>query len=119
YIDADCIVTDSYYGMYRLTDYLIANGHRSIGFVGSVLSTQSIQDRYMGFLKAMTENMLPVNPEWVLPDRDENGTYIPIALPETLPTAFVCNCDEVAYNFMAELKSCRNPHSGGCFACGL
>ncbi len=104
YIDADCIVTDSYYGMYRLTDYLISMGHREIGFIGSVHATQSIQDRYMGYVKAMNENALEVCAEWTLPDRDESGVYITIPLPEKMPTAFVCNCDEVAYIFMRQLK---------------
>lgn len=103
-VDVDCVLHDSYFGMYRLTDYLISCGHKDIGFVGTVNATSSIQDRYMGFLKALMENGIASNSKWQIDDRDENGEYIDFVLPKPMPTAFICNCDEVAYNFIRFLK---------------
>lgn len=101
----DSIISDSIYGTYILTNYLIGKGHKKIGFVGSILQTSSILDRYLGYYKAMLENRLPLVEEWVIDDRDKKGNFIDFKLPETMPTAFVCNCDEVAYHFIRRLKS--------------
>lgn len=104
-IDADVVLADSFYGMYRLTSYLIANGHRKIGFVGNINNT-AIQDRYLGFYKALLENHLALRPEWVIPDRADGGTpYSSYELPAQLPTAFVCNSDETAYKLVTQLTS--------------
>lgn len=40
----------------------------------------------------------------VINDRDEEGRYIEMKLPERLPTAFVCNNDQVAHNLIQQLK---------------
>ncbi len=99
----DSVVTNGYVGGYELTSYLIKQGHRNIGFIGSVRATSSIFDRYMGYMKAMLENGLTVRPEWTLDDRVD-GEFIVLDFPPELPTAFVCNCDEVAYNAIRQLE---------------
>lgn len=103
--DVDSITTDNYFDMYRMTDYLIREGHRNIGFVGNVHATTSIMDRYMGYCKAMIENDLPLRREWLISDRTNDGINIDFALPKEMPDAFVCNCDEVGYRFINDLQS--------------
>lgn len=93
---ADAVVGDNSYGCYRLTHHLIRNGHREIGFVGSIHVTTSIMDRYLGFYKAMLCEGLPVREEWLIPDRGPTEETLEIHLPEKLPTALVCNCDGAA-----------------------
>lgn len=100
----DSIIGDSIYGTYVLTNYLIEKGHRKIGFVGSVLQTSSILDRYVGYYKAIIQNQLTFEKECVIEDRDKKGNFIKFVLPERMPTAFVCNCDEVGYWFVKRLK---------------
>ena len=105
-LDADCIVTNGFFGGYKLTSYLISNGHRDIGFVGTRLATSSIFDRYMGYMKAMLQHELPVREEWIIPDREINNELFPrITFPEKLPTALVCNCDETAFKVIRDLKA--------------
>lgn len=101
---ADCVVGDNTYGCYRLTSHLIHNGHTEIGFVGNVHATSSIMDRYLGYYRAMLSHLLPVREEWILSDRDEQGTITDIVLPEKLPTAFVCNCDLIASRLIRQLS---------------
>ena len=101
---ADALVGDNLYGCYRLTSHLIRIGHRKIGYVGSVRATSSIMDRFLGYYRAMLTNNLPVRPDWIIPDRKDNGELIPIELPEELPTAFVCNCDVVAMALIRALN---------------
>ncbi len=100
----DSVVSDSVYGSYLLTDYLIKKGHRKIGFVGDIYATSSILDRYIGYYKALVQNHLEINPEWVICDRDDYGDYVYMCDLENMPEAFVCNCDEAAYTFVGQLK---------------
>lgn len=102
----DSVNSDSYHGGYMVTDYLVERGHENIGFVGSLNTTSSINDRYLGYRKCLMENNLTYKKEWVLEDRDELGIlYDNIDFPDDMPTAFVCNSDETAFRIIAALKS--------------
>lgn len=104
-VTVDSIVSDNVYGSYLLTNYLVENGHTEIGFIGDIFATSSILDRYLGFYKALLQNGLELKEEWILNDRDENGTLHAVSFPKKMPSAFVCNCDEVAYRVVEQLKS--------------
>lgn len=110
--DFDTVISDGYYGMYIMTDYLIRQGHRKIAFVGTVGETSSITDRFYGYCKAMTEADLRVTEKMVIPDRSTIGK-IEIHLPEYIKnyTALACNCDYTAYETMKLLteKGIRVP----------
>lgn len=100
----DCVVTDNFFAVYEMTNFLIREGHRDIAFVGNIHSTSSIQDRFLGYYKSLLEHNMPLKPDYILNDRDANGRYIEIELPEKLPAAFVCNCDQVAFNLTNLLR---------------
>ena len=100
----DSIAVDNFNSAYELTNYLIKNGHENIGFVGNIYATSSIQDRFLGFYKSLLEHGYKLNYDYVISDRDEYGKYIDIKLPTDMPTAYVCNCDEVARNVINKLK---------------
>ena len=99
-LDVDCFISDSFYGTYLLTEYLLERGHKDIAFVGTLYATKSITDRYLGYQKAMMERGISVPEDHVIPDRRrEKGTeenFVDFALPKKMPTAFVCNCDFTA-----------------------
>ena len=99
----DSVVSDNVYGSHMLTNYLIKKGHKKIAFVGTVNATNSIMDRYLGYLKGLMQNGMSVRDDYILPDRDENGYIQDIKIPEDMPDAFVCNCDEVAYHLLRQL----------------
>lgn len=100
----DCVVSDNVEGGCALTEHLLAQGYREIGFVGSIRGTSSIMDRYLGYQRALRTAGLIPREEWLLEDRNECGEFIPLALPDPLPRGFVCNCDEVAYNLVETLR---------------
>lgn len=102
--DIDSVISDNFFGAYELTNFLIKKGHKEIGFIGSLYSTSSIQDRFLGYYKSLLEHKISMNPKYTIDDRDEQGTYIEIELPDQLPTAFVCNCDQVAHNLISKLN---------------
>ncbi|MGN1181237.1 MAG: substrate-binding domain-containing protein [Suilimivivens sp.] len=104
----DAVVTDNFYGMYKLTNYLFEMGHKDIAYVGTLLYTESIMDRYFGYSKALLEHGQQVRPDWIIEDRniddgqrDDDFTF---ELPEQMPTAFVCNCDLTAGVFIDFLQ---------------
>lgn len=100
----ESVISDGIHGSCCLTDYLIEMGHRDICFVGSIYATSSIMDRYIGFYKSMLQHGISCSAEKVIEDRDRNGKFIELALPDRMPTAFVCNCDQVAYLLVQRLK---------------
>lgn len=101
--NVDFVISDNFFGVYEMTNYLIASGHRRIAFVGNIYATSSIQDRFLGYYKSLLEHKIRLEDHFIIPDRDDKGLYIELELPEPLPTAFVCNCDQVAYNLMQTL----------------
>ncbi|MEZ3437006.1 MAG: LacI family DNA-binding transcriptional regulator [Lachnospiraceae bacterium] len=96
----DSVVSNNLMGGYRMTNYLFEMGHSRIGFVGTRLATDSIDDRYLGYLKSLMAHGVRQKEEWIIEDRDrEMGRIDPgkkFCLPEEMPTAFFCNCDVAA-----------------------
>lgn len=104
-IHEDSVISNNFYGMYQITNYLLEKGHEDIAFVGTLFSTKSITDRYLGYEKAMLEFGKDVRKEWVIKDRgEERESYDTIELPEQMPTAFVCNCDLTASKLIKKLQ---------------
>ena len=104
--EIDCIVNDDYYNSYLITSYLISMGHKKIQYVGKFNATTSIQDRYMGFEKAMHENGLDCPFDKIIDDRNAPAELIKMKLPpkDQMPTAFVCNCDLIASRLIHQLN---------------
>lgn len=99
------VMADNYYGMYKMVNYLIEQGHKEIAYVGTLLASNSITDRYFGYRKALMERGLEMNPDWVLQDRTMEGQIGNIQLPDRMPTAFACNCDLTASVLVNLLES--------------
>ena len=103
--DMDAVISNNFYGMAAMTNYLISRGHREIGFFGTPSATDSIAERYYGYRRALMLNDLEFHPKWRIDDRDKiSGVGTVIKLPEKLPTAFVCNCDIVAIDLIRALR---------------
>ena len=103
HMEYDTIISDGFYGMYVLTNYLVQMGHKEIGFVGTLLTTSSITDRYFGYQKALLENNISFSSKWLIDDRDMENNRIELELPENLPTAFACNSDLTAHLLIKKL----------------
>lgn len=108
---ADVIKMDNERSTYELTKYLIREkGCTRLGFYGDVAACAGYQERYQGFLKALTEFNLPFNPEESLvfdtKERYTSESTMRRALQKInyLPEAFVCCNDGRAISLMAELK---------------
>ena len=103
-IAGDSVLSDNTSGGYQMTEHLLQTGRTRIGFVGSIQATSSIMDRYLGYCRALLMAGSEPRPDWRLEDRGPDGHWIPFTLPKEMPDAFVCNCDEVAFNLVERLK---------------
>ena len=104
---ADAVISNNFYGAYTMTNYLFEKGHKKIGYVGTLLATGSITDRFLGYEKAMMEHEIRPNKDWVLDDRDRYTGVMDdsfMKLPKEMPTAFVCNCDLTASMLIGKLR---------------
>lgn len=107
--NVDAVVSDSFYGAYELTNYLFSMGHEKIAYVGTLLATTSITDRYLGYVKSMIEHGAKIREDWRIDDRDMRSGYIDeenlLQIPQDMPTAFVCNCDLTAGKLINKLQA--------------
>lgn len=105
--DFDAVISDGFYGTYMLTNHLFNLGHRNIVYVGTLLYTNSITDRYLGFYKSMLEHGTKGSEIRAIDDRDwETGSVADYQyhFPDSMPTAFVCNCDLTANHLIKVLR---------------
>jgi LacI family transcriptional regulator/LacI family purine nucleotide synthesis repressor len=104
-IQEDSVISNSFYGAYAMTNYLLAKGLRKIAYVGTPMSTESITDRYLGYLKALMEKGIEIRKDWVIDDRNmDRVMYNELELPAEMPEAFVCNCDMTASKIIEALS---------------
>lgn len=102
--DVDCIVSDNVRGGYVMTRYLVKNGYKKIGFVGNYKATRNILDRLAGHLKYKLAKSLQQRDSWLISDRSIEGEELALQLPDDMPEAFFCNCDESAYRLIRTLS---------------
>lgn len=65
-VETDYVGTDNVRGATRATEYLLALGHRRIGFIGGAALSSASSDRREGYLQAMAKAGLSVEPELML-----------------------------------------------------
>lgn len=107
-VDIDSVISDNFYGAYRLTKYLFDKGHTKIAYVGMIEATDSIIDRFMGYSKALLCHGRNVKTDWVVADRYGamgSRRLREFRLPKEMPTAFFCNNDMTAGYLINQLEA--------------
>ncbi|MGN0242059.1 MAG: LacI family DNA-binding transcriptional regulator [Candidatus Weimeria sp.] len=108
--NSEAVISNSFYGSFAMTNYLFEHGHRKIGFVGTLDATESINDRFLGYVKSLMEHGVTENDVFVMDDRDkETGEineerFFTLPPEKEMPTAFVCNCDLSASYLIHKLR---------------
>lgn len=102
HLNGDLILLDGFLSIQTITEKLIANGRRKIGFIGDVNYALTNHTRYEGFLYAMNKNHLAVNPEYCFTSNIGVENYVTeiysyLSSLKSLPDAFVCVSDYVAH----------------------
>ena len=72
-VEADSVVSGSFQASYYLTSHLIDRGHRRIAFVGNLNYTNSVNDRYLGYYKALLEEGINLDSRYRIDDRGQQG----------------------------------------------
>ena len=97
-VHTDIIQDNSFDGGYLATKHLIENGHKYIGIIAGELTKTTAKTRYEGFIHAMKEAGLTVNPNWVMEGffEPEDGYECmnKILSQDNLRTAVFC-CNDV------------------------
>ena len=116
----DCIVSDNYFGAYRMTVELIRRGYTRIGFFGDREYTPSTRDRFLGVLKALQDHLKLKGfresvdylerfsacgdiENYVIKQDDAHILKLFREIPEK-PEALVCSNDELAILLMQVLQ---------------
>lgn len=103
----DWVDIDNVDGTYKITKYLIENGHRKIGFIGIDQDEDFTVERYVGFVKAMEEFNVPINEKDVFKVEHSIKGVREIsdeAIHQHDVTAFVCESDVLAYGLIDYAK---------------
>jgi LacI family transcriptional regulator len=105
----DTVVINNVQGSYQGTKYLVDRGHTEIGYLCSSVFINNFKERKDGFLKALEDNKIDWNQEFVFhlePTLD--GAYRDmihiLESNPTLPTAFFSDNDIIAFGAMKALK---------------
>ncbi len=102
--DFDVVVgSDVAMGEAAIVEYLVANGHRKIGFVGDDFkSLEYSQARFNGFEAALAKFGLKPFPGWCFDGEEASHAFQEkfFATPENRPDAVVCSSDYLALEVM-------------------
>jgi LacI family transcriptional regulator len=63
--EADAVLVDNVGGVYRAVQHLLDQGYERFGFIGGAPGLSTAQERYAGFLQALTDRGLPLEENWV------------------------------------------------------
>jgi DNA-binding LacI/PurR family transcriptional regulator len=107
----DFLGFDSRRGTQAAVEYLVAHGHKKIGYLRGLSSTETARERYEAFLGAMARLSLQVPDESVFEGdyRVESGQIcanllIELSTRGNTPTAMVCANDLMAIGLMQRLQ---------------
>ena len=76
YSGVDAVVSDNRRGAARGVAHLIRHGHRRIGFLGDQPTIWTAEERYQGYLDALTAHDLPVDPRIVRRDSEHGQARV-------------------------------------------
>lgn len=101
-LHGDLLLIEGYRTEAEITESLILDGHKEIGFIGDINYAQTNRERYLGYRESMDNRKLPIRPEYCLTDSIgifsyEKEIYAFLNGLTSWPTAFVCASDYVAH----------------------
>lgn len=100
-LNGDLILIEGFRTEAEITELLIADGHKEIGFIGDINYAQTSKERYLGYRDSMDRYRLAIRPEYCLTEsigifsyEKEIGRFLDSL--SDWPTAFVCASDYAA-----------------------
>lgn len=101
-LQGDLVLLEGKRSVSQIVNSIIRKGHTRIGFIGDINYALTNMERYEGFLQAMNQNGLKVNPGYCMTGSIGIDTYqeeIEAFLDQldTMPEAFVCASDYIGH----------------------
>ena len=101
-LQGDLVLLEGKRSVSLIVDSIIKNGRTRIGFIGDINYALTNNERYEGFLQAMCQNDLKINPSYCMTGPIGIDTYqeeIEAFLDqlEEMPEAFVCASDYIGH----------------------
>ena len=101
-LNGDLLLIEGYRTEAEITESLILDGHKEIGFIGDINYAQTNKERYLGYRESMDRYKLPIRPEYCCIDSMgvfsyEKEIYAYLDGLSQWPTSFVCVSDYVAH----------------------
>jgi len=114
--DSTAFIPDEVYGGHAVTRLLLDRGHQRIAFINGERSFLASRARFEGYLRALTEEDLPLAEELVSygswwPDNGYDNTKRLLALRNP-PTAIFCGNDRIAVGAYLALKEANRSIPG-------
>ena len=113
-IKADVISVEGRRSIMKITKDFIDQGLEEIGFIGDITYCKSICERWYGFKQMMTMEGLEINKDHCLTQSPGGRFYCPNELSNqmdkmfgkniSMPQAFVCANDAIAYKLISKLE---------------
>lgn len=116
-VSADCVRFDDIAGGRAITEHLIGQGHRRIGFVTDEVFADTVQQRWQGYAEALEAAHIAVDPTLTMFFSGIHEPFFSMSMKHVLthgdvPSAIVCSNDVVAFMLLRFLRDAgfRVPH---------
>jgi LacI family transcriptional regulator len=108
-LDTPKVTVDDFEGAYNAVNHLISQGYRKIAHLRGRNNVKNANERFEGYLKALTDNNVEISESWVKPCiaiSEKEGYDFAKDLMESAnpPDAFFCITDLVALGVIDYLK---------------
>lgn len=107
----DVIICEGNHSVRKITNNLISQGMKKIGFIGDTTYCKTINDRYQGYLGALAGAGYPVDPAIIANYHTTNKFYKMEEVEKAIsgfsgiPDAIVCANDDIALDVIRYLKT--------------
>lgn len=113
-IKTDVVVIEGRRSTLKITEQLINQGDKILGFIGDTSYCKSIEERWRGFVRAHNQAGIPIHSQYCFVSKKQGHFYFDREVEATiegllqdkqpLPQAFVCANDAIAYKVIKQLQ---------------
>lgn len=109
-VNGDIILVEGQNSICEITSHMLDRGCKKIGFVGDITYSQSIYERWLGFITAHEAKNVQVDKSCCFTESGNGHFYFDNEVEQifssatNLPDAFVCANDVIAYRVKARLE---------------
>ena len=108
----ELLQNQNYYGMLEVVDNKSMTDPNAVEEVPNTVLDHKVDGLIVlgqlseDYIDRLMQHRIPLRHDWVIADRSNESDIFPeFTLPNDMPTAFVCNCDETAYKLVNQLKA--------------